>query len=98
MTPRRAKCIARHWLHPGTARLPSPTALGALRFIEGDRPDVIVLDLNLPNVGGHDVYEEMRAHPETYDIPVVIVTGSDARDLEPNDFRFFSASRSRPKR
>jgi CheY-like chemotaxis protein len=63
--------------------------LGALRFIEGDRPDVVVLDLNLPSVGGHDVYKELRAHPETCDIPVVIVTGSDAGDLEPNDFRFF---------
>jgi CheY-like chemotaxis protein len=63
--------------------------LGALRHIEGDRPDVVVLDLMLPSVGGHDVYRELRAHPETCDIPIVIVTGSDARDLEPNDFRFF---------
>jgi CheY-like chemotaxis protein len=63
--------------------------LGALRIIEGDRPDVVVLDLILPTVGGYDVYRELRAHPETSDIPIVIVTGSDARDLEPNEFRFF---------
>ena len=63
--------------------------LGALRFIEGDRPDVVVLDLILPTVGGYDVYRELRAHPETSDIPIVIVTGSDACDLEPNEFRFF---------
>jgi CheY-like chemotaxis protein len=63
--------------------------LGALRFIEGDRPDVVVLDLMLPTVGGQDVYRELRAHPETCNIPVVIVTGSDACDLEPNEFRFF---------
>jgi hypothetical protein len=35
------------------------------------------------------VYRELRAHPATREIPVVIVTGSDARDLEPNEFRFF---------
>src|SRR5918994_1207836 len=63
--------------------------LGALRHIEGDRPDVVVLDLMLPSVAGHDVYRELRAHPDTCDIPIVIVTGSDARDLEPNEFRFF---------
>ena len=63
--------------------------LGALRHLEGDRPDVVVLDLVLPAVGGHDVYRELRAHPDTCDIPVVIVTGTDARDLEPNEFRFF---------
>ena len=63
--------------------------LGALRRIEADRPDVIVLDLVLPRLGGHDVYREMRAHPETRDIPVIIVTGSEARELEPNQVRFF---------
>lgn len=63
--------------------------LGALRHLEGDRPDVVVLDLMLPTIGGHDVYRELRANPETRDIPVIIVTGSDARDLEPNEFRFF---------
>ena len=63
--------------------------LGALQHIEGDRPDVVVLDLMLPRVGGQDVYKELRAHPETSHIPIIIVTGSDARDLEPNAFRFF---------
>ena len=63
--------------------------LAALRHLEGDRPDVVVLDLMLPTLGGHDVYRELRANPETREIPVVIVTGSDARNLEPNEFRFF---------
>jgi CheY-like chemotaxis protein len=49
----------------------------------------VVLDLMLPRVGGHDVYKELRAHPETSSIPIIIVTGSDVRDLEPNAFRFF---------
>ena len=63
--------------------------LGALRHLEGDRPDVVVLDLMLPSIGGYDVYKELRAHPDTCEIPVIIVTGSDARDLEPHEFRFF---------
>jgi CheY-like chemotaxis protein len=63
--------------------------LGALQQFEGGRPDVVVLDLMLPTVGGRDVYKELRAHPETCEIPVIIVTGSDARDLEPSEFRFF---------
>jgi twitching motility two-component system response regulator PilH len=63
--------------------------LSALRHLEGGRPDVVVLDLMLPTVGGRDVYRELRANPETREIPVVIVTGSDAHDLEPCEFRFF---------
>lgn len=73
----------------GYRTITAADGLGALRFIEGDRPDVVVLDLMLPTVGGHDVYRELRAHPETCEIPVIIVTGSDARDLEPNEVRFF---------
>ena len=63
--------------------------IGALRHLEGDRPDVVVLDLMLPTLRGQDVYLEMRANPGTREIPVVIVTGSDARELDPNNFRFF---------
>jgi CheY-like chemotaxis protein len=66
-----------------------PDGIGALRRIETDRPNVIVLDLILPCLGGYDVYLELRAHPETREIPVIIVTGSDAHNLEPHEFRFF---------
>src|SRR5688572_19356426 len=66
-----------------------PDGIGALRRIETDRPNVVVLDLMLPRLGGHDVYLEMRAHPETREIPVIVVTGSDARNFEPSEFRFF---------
>ena len=61
----------------------------ALRLIESDTAHAVVLDLMLPRLGGIDVYRELRAHDETRDIPVIIVTGSDSRELEPFDSRFF---------
>ena len=36
-----------------------------------------------------DVYKEMRSNPRTRRVPVVIVTGSDARELEPSVGRYF---------
>lgn len=42
------------------------------------RPDLILLDLNLPGKDGREVLSEMRADPELADIPVVILTTSDA--------------------
>src|SRR5881392_2844043 len=51
--------------------------LQALRLIEHDLPEVIVLDLDLPYVSGSDVQHELLAHAETSAIPIVIVTGSD---------------------
>ena len=63
--------------------------LDALRRIAEARPDAVVLDLMLPRVGGWDVYKELRGNPATAHIPVVIVTGSDTRDLEPAASRYF---------
>jgi CheY-like chemotaxis protein len=59
--------------------------LQALQWIEHDRPGLIVLDLMLPRVGGRDVRAELRAHASTRDIPVVVVTGDDADDLDDLD-------------
>lgn len=41
------------------------------------RPDIILLDLNLPRKDGREVLEEIKADPELKRIPVVILTTSD---------------------
>jgi DNA-binding response OmpR family regulator len=60
--------------------------IDALRRVERRRPDAVVLDLGLPRVSGRDVQRELRANPETRNIPIVIVSGTDVSDLNPNDF------------
>jgi two-component system phosphate regulon response regulator PhoB len=54
--------------------------LEALRQIDHSPPDLVVLDLMLPFVGGAVVRQEIATHVFTRDIPVVIITGS-GRDL-----------------
>ena len=76
-------------VHAGYNVISVADGLDALRRIEETVPDVVILDLVLPRVGGLDVYKELRAHPPTRRIPVVIVTGSDARELEPSARRHF---------
>lgn len=39
------------------------------------RPDVFVLDLNMPGLDGLDVCRRLRANPETRDARIVIITG-----------------------
>jgi two-component system chemotaxis response regulator CheY len=56
-----------------------------LRRIEDDPPDVIVLDLLLPRVGGLDVLQEVRANPRTSTTPVIVVTGSSMEHRVPPD-------------
>lgn len=51
-------------------------------FMRGDyaspnsvmRPDLILLDLNMPRKGGHDTLQEIKAHPILSRIPVLIMT------------------------
>lgn len=52
--------------------------LTALEDIDEDHPDLVVLDLHLPQLDGAAVLREVSATPDTRDIPVIVVTGSDA--------------------
>lgn len=44
------------------------------------RPDLVLLDLNLPKRDGREVLEEIKAHPELAAIPVVVLTTSSAEE------------------
>lgn len=48
----------------------------ALRMIDEQSPDLVVLDLLLPLLGDLAVQQEIASHAHTRDIPIVIVTGS----------------------
>ncbi len=46
-------------------------------YADAPRPDLILLDLNLPKKHGREVLNEIKADPDLRSIPVVIVTTSD---------------------
>jgi chemotaxis family two-component system response regulator Rcp1 len=47
-------------------------------FADAPRPDLILLDLNLPNMDGREVLEAIKADPALKPIPIVVVTSSAA--------------------
>ncbi|MBI5614786.1 MAG: PAS domain S-box protein [Gammaproteobacteria bacterium] len=57
-----------------------PAALALLA--DGLCPDLIVLDVMMPDMDGYEVLDRLRAIPAARDIPVVLVTASDPMDEE----------------
>lgn len=49
--------------------------LEGLLLLEMHKPDAVVLDLMMPDVGGERMLAQLRATPETKRTPVVIITG-----------------------
>ena len=69
-----------HWVEDGE------TAMEYLRnqgeFTDAPRPDLILLDLNLPGMDGREVLEEVKSDTDLKRIPVVILTTSnDEQDV-----------------
>ena len=50
-------------------------------FVNAPRPNVVILDLNLPGKNGLEVLDDIRSDQELHDIPVIIFTSS-ASDLD----------------
>jgi DNA-binding response OmpR family regulator len=45
-----------------------------LEILATEKPDVILLDLMMPDMDGWEVYQQIKANDETKDIPIIIVT------------------------
>jgi two-component system, chemotaxis family, response regulator Rcp1 len=64
-----------HWVEDGE------TAMEFLRqrgeHPQSPRPDLILLDLNLPGMNGCEVLQAVKADPQLHKIPIVILTTSD---------------------
>jgi signal transduction histidine kinase/CheY-like chemotaxis protein len=73
----RAWLEGQHWLVHEAAN-----GREALACLQADRPDVILLDLMMPEMDGFAVVAALQKEPRWRDVPVIVVT---ARDLDAQD-------------
>jgi two-component system response regulator VicR len=45
-----------------------------LEIVKKEKPDLVLLDLMMPDMDGWEVYQQIKADPELCEIPVVVVT------------------------
>lgn len=65
--------------HPQLAFMSAPDGVTGLRMAREHRPELILLDIMLPGMDGEDVFQRLRAVPETATIPVIMVTARSRR-------------------
>jgi DNA-binding response OmpR family regulator len=65
-------CSVRHFLH---------ARLAAKELLDGKRPDLMILDINMPEVTGIMMLEFVRRRPEWKDLPVIMLS-SEATDVQ----------------
>ena len=65
------ECETRHFIHPRIA---------AQALLAGGHPDLLILDINMPEVNGLDMLEFVRRRKEWKNLPVIMLS-SEAADV-----------------
>jgi len=52
------------------------------KFLEQAKPDLILLDITMPEMSGYEVMAKLKADPRLAEIPVIFLTALDSEDME----------------
>ncbi len=63
----------------------------ALKIVEKQPPDLILLDIMMPGMNGYEVCERLKANPETSHIPVIFLTAMEQTADEASGFKLGAA-------
>ena len=66
----------------GCRILTAETAAAALQLVASERPDLILMDVQLPGMTGYEATRKLKANPTTATIPVVALTAQAMRGDE----------------
>jgi CheY-like chemotaxis protein len=67
---------------PGTNIIEAENGLDGIARAQSDHPDIILLDLMMPGIGGHEVLQRLKSDPSTAGTPVVVITSRFVNDDE----------------
>jgi CheY-like chemotaxis protein len=77
----------------GFATVAASNGKEAMAKVEADRPDLICLDITMPEESGVKFYRSLKESPDFQSIPVIIVTAVTGYAGDPESFRTFISTR-----
>jgi CheY-like chemotaxis protein len=80
--PALLELLTKTLLQQGFGVLRAPDGRKGVALATSHHPDVIILDFNMPEFDGTKVVEQLRAHPRTKNIPILINTGTVLNEAE----------------
>jgi diguanylate cyclase (GGDEF)-like protein len=73
-------------LSPGYTVFTAKSGREGLKRVVEDKPDLILLDIIMPDINGFELLKTLKANPDTRQIPVIIITGLDTEADEERGF------------
>jgi sigma-B regulation protein RsbU (phosphoserine phosphatase) len=77
-TPANLHLLSKMLAEQGYRARPVPDGLLALAAVRAEAPDLILLDIRMPEMDGYQVCERLKVDAETRDIPVIFISALDA--------------------
>lgn len=78
--PQVTEVIEAYLSNAGHEVIVDNVAAGGLKKARELKPDIILLDIMMPEMDGYDICNQLKNDPDTADIPVVFLTGKDRSD------------------
>jgi len=77
----------------GYATISATGGEAGLEAVKRERPDLVTLDITMPEKSGIRLYRDMKENPDLSRIPVVVVTAVTGKGGDPSQFQKFISSR-----
>lgn len=79
-SPTQALELSSHLKRFGLNVMVAEDGVSGLRLVDEHRPDMVVLDVNLPKMDGFQVCRRLKRDPQTASIPVIMLTVADSSE------------------
>jgi serine phosphatase RsbU (regulator of sigma subunit) len=77
-TPANLRLLSQMLTEQGYHVRPVPDGSLVLAAVQAEEPDIILLDIRMPEMNGYEVCEHLKADTQTCDIPIIFISALDA--------------------